>query len=119
MSELENKVSKLERYSKALGNVRFTVSLSKDRATVKLWKKYNVCSAPDKVSAEILMETLNTTIKNQKDRIDEVLSLLSNRAEQLTLQLFSKEPCDALERDGDQSEGRVSDSPGEAPGGPQ
>jgi hypothetical protein len=91
MTDLTLKIRKLERYSKALGEIRFTVSIIGGNTTVKLWKKYNLCSVPDKDSGEILIDFLNAAVTNQKTKIDDALALLSERAEQITLDLFTKE----------------------------
>ncbi len=109
MTDLTTKIRKLERYSKALGEIRFTVSIIGGNTTVKLWKKYNLCSVPDKDSGDILIDSLNAAVTNQKTKIDDALALLSERAEQLTLNLFSKDVPDAIKGDGDQPEGRVPD----------
>jgi len=108
--ELNQKIKLLERYSKALGSVSFTVSIKGNQATVKLGKKYNVCRCPDKDSAVILSEVLTTAARTQQGKVDQVLSLLTVRCEQLELQLFSKDVKNETQGNGDQSEGRVSDS---------
>ncbi len=91
---MNKKIKLLERYSKALGDVCFTVSIKGNQTTVKLGKKYNVCGCPDKDSAVFLSETLTMVVRSQQEKVNQVLSLLSQRCEQLELQLFSKDVKD-------------------------
>jgi hypothetical protein len=94
MTDLTTKIRKLERYSKALGEIKFTVSIIGSKTTVKLFKKYNLCTVPDQDSGDILIDNLNAAVINQKTKIDDALALLSEKAEQMTLNLFSKEVPD-------------------------
>jgi hypothetical protein len=107
--EISEKIKRLERYSKALGDVSFTVSIKGKTVMVKLGKKYNLCACPDKDSATILSEALTSTVRTKQGQVEEVLNLLGQRCEQLSLPLF-KGDVNAPERDGNQPEGFVSDS---------
>jgi hypothetical protein len=89
--ELNKKIRSLEQYHKALGDVSFTVAIKGPSITVKLGRKYNICRCPDKESAEILTESLTAVVKSNREKINQILSLLSDRCEQLKLQLFPKE----------------------------
>jgi hypothetical protein len=116
--EISEKIKRLERYSKALGDVSFTVSIKGKQVMVKLGKKYNLCACPDKDSAMILAESLATTVQTKRGQVEEVLMLLGQRCEQLSLPLF-KGVGNASERDGNQPEGQLSDTTGAVAGGPE
>lgn len=116
--QTSEKIKLLERYSKALGEVFFSVSIKGKQITVKLGKKYNVCRCPDKESAEILCETLTSVARTQQGKIDEALSLLGQKCEQLELSLFSKDVHDEAQGDGFGTERPVCDSTDKASGGP-
>lgn len=117
--EISEKIKRLERYSKALGDVSFTVSIKGKQAMVKLGKKYNLCACPDKDSAVILSESLITTVHNKQEQVEEVLRLLGQRCEQLSLPLFKGYENGKIEGNGDQPEGFVSDPTGATEGRPE
>lgn len=116
---MSTKTKLLEQYSKELNGVSFTVAIISGKATVRLGKKYVVCRCPDKDSAALLSEVLTTAARTQQEKIDQVLSLLAVRCQQLELSLFSKDGHDAFKGNGDQPEGRVSDPVEALGGGPQ
>lgn len=116
--QLSEKIKTLERYSKALGDVLFTVSVKGEQITVKLGRKYNVVKCPDKDSASIVAEALQESAKSIRKKIEEELSLLELNCEQLKLPLFSKEVNDGT-NDGfkPRTSGCNSDSDREYPSG--
>ena len=83
---LSNSIRELEKYRKGLGEITFSVVLQRNgRARVKLGKKYNIVDAPDKESGEYLALEFTTVAKKQQERVDEILRLLEQKCEQLSL----------------------------------
>lgn len=118
--EISEKIKQLERYNKALCDFGFTVYSKGKQVTVRLGKKYTACVCPDKASAEVLAEALNMSIRTKQGQVDEVLSLLGQRCEQLSLPLFKGEDGNGkTQGHGDQPEGLVSDTTGAVAGGPE
>lgn len=101
MNTLDKKVRDLVKYEKSLRGISFRVVGTPDGVTkIKIGKKIDFAIAPSKEMAEKLVEEITVIIKRNADYVSTCITHISNRVEQLQLELFGKADGDGkLERD--------------------
>jgi hypothetical protein len=86
MPLLSDQITKLERFKKTLGNLSFSAVIDKNgNWRVKYLKKIVIAECPNQVIAESFSESLNHVVKNTQNRVNDILSHLSVKCEQLEL----------------------------------
>lgn len=88
MSTIDKQVRDLAKYEQSLRNIRFSVVMVGGTAKIKVGKKIDFASAPNKEEAERLVQEITVIINRNADRIAQCIDHVSNRVEQLRLELF-------------------------------
>lgn len=100
MNTLDKRVRDLVKYEKSLRGISFRVVGTSDGVTkIKIGKKIDFAIAPSKEIAEKMVEEFLVVINRNADYVSTCITHISNRVEQLQLELFGKADGDGkLER---------------------
>ena len=88
---IEKQISGLRRLIKQISNVKITtVKLPNGDIRLKWGKKLNMIDCPSQEWADLIKDNTERLLLAQQEKAAEVISLLEQRMEQLTLSLFEK-----------------------------